>query len=171
MKKILFPLLLLFILTGCKEEPKEKLIDESILGKWKVEYSKTLRPADYNKETGEITTYEDTWAIEYFGDYEETKVRPQSGVFFESEIKINLMADNYVDVYLPVRGSYDTDTLRHFYYEIRDGYMLDKQGPDYNPSQIIKYQIKNDSLILESIEQPKTTPQGYTISKYSKITE
>lgn len=142
------------------------MIDEKILGKWKVEYSKTIKPAVYNETTGKVEYDEKEAKItEYDGNYTNDQTIPKSGMFSSDEIAIEIKNNNTINVSLagvikPKEISYkiEDETLKWI-----------STDPSYFFSANHKYYFEGKILIIERMPQDKINE--YTISRYSKITE
>lgn len=180
MRKLLPILLLAVLFISCSsdddnEDPNngnqngKDMIDEKIIGKWKVEYSKTIKPAVYNETTGKPEYNEDATIKEYKGNWGEPNVVPESAMFDNKDIEIEITKENNIIV-KPGGGNYKT-----ILYKIDKG-LLKWQTKSDNPYGVIKYSLDGNTLVMEIIKAESTsggvTHLGYyTISRYSKITE
>lgn len=172
MKQILALLIFAFTLIGCSDsdpktdpEPENSTIDTRLLGKWKVEYSKTIQPAIYNKETGKPEYLEDAAIYEYFGDYDGiANIIPTSGMLDKLEVDIEVKENNTLIV--SSVGKSDNIVL----YKIEDNY-LKWQGASSRTINVIKYYFEGNLLVMEyiEIETSGINADRYTISKYSEI--
>jgi len=178
MKKILALLLLAITLAACSgNDPKTdpdpepgSTIDNKLLGKWKVEYSKTIKPARYNPETGQIQYGKDPVTTEYFGDFDGyINTLPKTGMFDEKEVWIEILKDNKIKAYATDPSS-STNPIGTCSYKIENGY-LKGQNTTTNPIFLIKYYFEGKVLVMEyiGIEDPILLADRYVISKYSKI--
>ena len=146
------------------KDDNKGMIDEKILGKWKVEYSKTIKGARL-LEDGTLEIADNAVITEYLGDYEETKEAPKSGLFSNEEVIIDLNKDKSVLVYdawviKPKTITFDS---------IKDGLFI--KIYDYSTKTYkLKYWFDKDRLIIETIT-PELKEYYYTISEYNKIKE
>lgn len=93
MRKILYLLILTVLCISCSSDDENNrsygnengnnnpTIDENLIGKWKVEYSKTIKPAQFDEKTGKILYGENALITEYNGDFGELDIFPESGIF------------------------------------------------------------------------------------------
>ncbi len=125
MKKILYLLVLTALFVSCSSDDdtdpnngngnNNGMIDEKIIGKWKVEYSKTIKGARF-LEDGTLEIADNAVITEYEGDYTgHIEQTPKSGVFDYAEFKININKDNTI---LVSAAGKNTKTV---YYKIEDG--------------------------------------------------
>lgn len=148
-------------------ENNSGMIDKNILGKWKVEYSKTISPAQFDEKNSEVSYASNASIIEYFGNWGEPNVVPKSGLFDQKEIRIKIQNDNTIIVSI---GGGNPKTIS---YKIEDGY-LKWQPSTWNtskPTGVIKYRLESNKLIMELVKAEGVLLTYYTISRYSKITE
>lgn len=140
------------------------MIDEKILGKWKVEYSKTIYPAIYNQEIGKVEHKEDARITEYLGNYGEVGGSPNNGMFSSREIDIAIAKDNKV-----ISNAVMEDPRTITFDSIKDGLFI--KTYDYSTKTYkLKYWFDKERLIIETIT-PELEGYYYTISEYSKIKE
>lgn len=176
MKKILYLLVLTALFVSCSSDDdntdnnkKEEngMIDEKILGKWKVEYSKTIKGARF-LDDGTLEIAEGAIIIEYNGDYTgHIDQVPKSGIFDDAEFKIEIKDNN--TIVSSVAGANN----KAVYYKVENGLLIwvsNMSKPTSSLSQSHKYKIENNKLIIERIPT-KQNGYIYTISEYSKITE
>ena len=147
------------------DKDKKGMIDESILGKWKVEYSKTIKGARF-LEDGTLEIADGAIVTEYMGDYGKPDLKIESGMFDEAEIKIEVKDNNTILVF--PSGKID----KTIEYKIEDGLL---KRIDTSPGNTIiypqyKYRLSNGILIIERIPTSEHKWM-YSISEYSKITE
>lgn len=175
MRKLLPVLFLAVLFVSCSsdddnEDPNKgkETIDEKIIGKWKVEYSKTIKPAMYNESTGK-PEYDETEAIitEYDGKLTSDI---NSYIFNSSERAIEITKDNIIKTYWFNTNGGITDAKKNVSYKVEYNYLKWTSGTN-NPTAVVKYSIKDGKLIMELIRAEGMTLTYYTISEYSKITE
>lgn len=185
MRKILCLLMLTALFVSCSSDDDNTdpnngngnnngMIDEKIIGKWKVEYSKTIKPAVYNETTGKPEYNEDATIKEYEGNFGEPNIVPESSMFGDKDVWINIKNDNSIAAYhtgYPSTG-YTPKTVT---YKIENG-LLKWQTKAENPYGVIKYSLDGNILVMEIIKAENTSGGAthlgyYTISRYSKITE
>lgn len=199
MKKVLSILLILMVLfmASCSDDKNtpnsngkddEEQIDERLLGKWKVEYSKTITPAiyieneeDLNKRPNNqdlvigLNHPDDATVLEYFGNWGEPNVIPESGMFNRNEINIEITKNKNVVVSI---GGGSPKTIS--FNSINDGYLISggsMQNGVITPYTFYKYSFEGGGLIVELIRSENIDGsinpilKEYRISKYSKITE
>lgn len=138
------------------------MIDEKILGKWKVEYSKTIKPAGY--VDGKLTWNEDSKITEYEGNWGEINVVPESGVFDPKEIRIEIKEDKTIISSIGGGNPKTTACL-----SMKDGYITRQSNLSDDPMKY-KYYFEGNILIIEVLT-PYWINDTYIISKYSKIVE
>lgn len=140
MKKI-FPILLLAVLfLSCSDSKNDDLIpeppgtgfDARLVGKWRVTFAQYIWPAVYVENEEELEKFSKSvdyvtkigWNInsryvtEFFLGYSHEA--PKTGVFMNSEVMIDIKADNTFDVYI---GTFD-----HPVNVIKHAYTIDDQG-------------------------------------------
>lgn len=172
---LLFILLLSALFISCSSDDNndpnngnqngKDMIDEKIIGKWKVEYSKTIKPAQFDEAKGEVNYPENATMIEYNGDYTgHIDQTPKTGMFDYTEFKIEINNDNTI---LVSQAGKNNNTIS---YKIENSYLKWQTSKD-SPTGVIKYRLENGKLILELIKAEGTHLTYYTISKYSKTTE
>lgn len=178
MRKILSLLILPILFISCSSDDiipdpnngENSTIDEKILGKWKVEYSKKIEPAVYNETTGKVEYNEDAIITEYEGDWGKPGIIPESGMFDNNEIAIEIKNDNNIIV------SIGGGNPKPIGYKIENGY-LKRTSNIYKSTMNHKYSLKDGILTVELIGlelvDGELTPHldYYKISRYSKITE
>lgn len=173
-KSVLFLFCLIFgatmFFTACNgkddptpPEPPAPTIDEAILGKWKVEYCKMIRPA-YIDEEWNVTYRDDSRIVEYFGDFDQTGKEFGIGMFDAPEVWIEIRKDNKVRSYsTAVDFKYPQYTTID--YEVRDGFLYFFWG---GREQTLRYYFdKKGYLIVE--RRPALPIFDYYYSRYSKI--
>ncbi|MFT3994410.1 MAG: hypothetical protein QM660_08885 [Dysgonomonas sp.] len=177
MRKLLPILLLAVLFISCSsdddnEDPNngnqngKDMIDEKILGKWKVEYSKTIKPAIYNETTGKVEYDEKEAKITvYEGNFGEPNVVPICGLFDTNEYNIEIKSDNSITV---TRAN--NNPTKSISYKIEDNNLKWQSGVN-NPTGVVRYSLKNNLLTMELIKAEGAQLTYYTISEYSKITE
>lgn len=174
MKKLLAILMLLALFVSCSDDDTtdpnngngngKDMIDEKIIGKWKVEYSKTISPAAYNQQTGKVEHEEDARITEYLGNYGEIGLIISSGLFSSKEVDIEITKDKKV-----ISNSVMEDPKTITFDSIKDGLFL--KTIDYSTNIFkLKYRFDKEKLIIETIT-PEYNRYNYTISEYSKIKE
>lgn len=186
MRKLLCLLMLTALFVSCSSDddtdPNNEngnnngMIDEKILGKWKVEYSKTIKPARY-LEDGTLEIEENAVVTEYMGNYDGTEATtPKSGMFHPKEYLIDIKKDN--NIYISQIGN--TADNKDIAYKIENDLLITGGYWDginntgtYIPKQFHKYSLNNNTLTIEFIgaEEGFLYIPFYTISEYSKITE
>lgn len=176
MKKILYLLMITALFVSCSSDDdntdpnngngNKGMIDEKILGKWKVEYSKTIKPAIYNETTSKPEYNEDASVREYDGNFGEPDIVPGSGMFDINEYKIEIKSNNTI---ISTRANNNpTITVS---YQIEDGYLKWISTGNTPYTIFIKYKLDNNKLIMEMVKATGITLVEYRISEYSKITE
>lgn len=186
MRKLLPILFLAVLFISCSDDDNndpgngnqngKDMIDEKIIGKWKVEYSKTIKPAQYDEEKKDVIYPIDASIVEYNGDYDGNSNLPISGMFDNREYQINIKSDN--SIFMSLAGNSSNNKTES--YIIKEGYLLTggywtgiNNTGTYIPFKYHKYSISGNTLTIEFIgikENYQWTPY-YIISKYSKITE
>lgn len=178
MKKILHLLVLTALFVSCSSDDdtvpnngngnNNGIIDEKIIGKWKVEYSKTIKPAQFDEKTGKPVYNEDASIKEYDGNFGEPNIVPESSMFGDKDVWINIKNDNAIAAY---HTSYPSIgyTPKEVSYKIEDGY-LKQIFKDTSETLKYKYYFEDDKLVVELMPH-QLNYNIYTISKYSKITE
>lgn len=175
MKKLLAIFMLLALFVSCSDDDTtdpnngngngKDMIDEKIIGKWKVEYSKTISPAIYNQQTGKVEHKEDARITEYLGNYEEIKEAPKSGLLSTEEVLIEFNKDKSVLVY----DAWVVKPKQLSFTSINNGLITKKE--DYtDKTHKLKYRFDKEKLIIETIT-PEYNRYNYTISEYSRIKE
>lgn len=151
---------------------KNSTIDERILGKWKVEYSKSIKPAAYNETTGKPDYNEKKADItEYFGNFGEPNIVPQSGMFDSNEYKIEINKNNTI-----ISTRANNIPTKTIYYKIENGnlYWVNKPLKPNEGGNVFsyehKYKFENGKLTIERMPTSSNFYE-YAISEYSKITE
>lgn len=141
------------------------MIDEKIIGKWKVEYSKTIKPAIYNETSGKPEYNENESVItEYKGNFDGTEATiPKSGIFDKSENSIEFR-DNK-NIIINIAGIIKEKSIT---YNVEDNYLKWQVGAN-NPTAVVKYKLKDNRLIMELIKAEGMKLNYYTISEYSRI--
>lgn len=173
MKKLLPILLLAVLFISCSSDDDndpnngnqngKNMIDEKILGKWKVEYSKTIKPAKFDEKTGKVSYEENALIREYLGNWGEPNIEPESGMFDSKEIRLEIKKDN--TIIISIGGGNPKTVL----YKIEDGY-LKQTFKDTSETLKYKYYFEDGKLVMELIPH-QLNYNIYTISKYSKIIE
>ena len=171
MRKLLPILLLAILFISCSSDDDEQTgdngdpitIDEAILGKWKVEYSKTVVPALFDEETGEVTYENNAIIREYFGNWGEPNIVPESGMFDVKEIRIEVKNDNTIIVSI---GGNNPKTIT---YKVEDGYLKQIHKNSTLTTDRLYY-FEGDELVIEEMPNYYNF-KYYTISRYSKIAE
>lgn len=173
MRKLLPILLLTVLFMSCSSDDDndpnngyqngKDMIDEKILGKWKVEYSKTIKGARF-LDDGSLEIADNATVTEYDGKYTgHVDQTPKSGIFNESEFKIDIKNDNSILVSIAGKNN---GTIS---YKIDNGLLVSiASTPNLNHSH--KYRLENGKLTIERIPTSYNNYM-YTISEYSKITE
>lgn len=172
MRKLLPILLLAVLFISCSSDDDDpnngtqngkNMIDEKILGKWKVEYSKTIMPAQFDEKTGKVAYEENALIREYLENLEKPHVKPESGMFDPKEIRLEIKKDN------TIIASIAGGNPKTVSYKIEDGY-LKQTFKDTSETLKYKYYFEDGKLVMELIPHHLNF-NIYTISKYSKITE
>jgi len=174
MRKLLPILLLAVLFISCSSDDDndpnngnqngKDMIDEKIVGKWKVEYSKTIKPAQFDEKTGKVSYEENALIREYLGNWgTEPNIEVESSMFNNKDVEINIQNDNVISV-KPGGGNHKSIT-----YKIEDGY-LKQTFKDTSETLKYKYYFEDGKLVMELIPH-QLNYNIYTISKYSKITE
>lgn len=177
MRKLLPILLLAVLFISCSsddanEDPNngnqngKDMIDEKLIGKWKVEYSKTIKGARF-LDDGTLEIAEGAVITEYMGNFGEPNIIPNSGMFDTNEYQIEIKSDNTI-----ISTRANNNPTRTIYYKVEDGLLkwVESLKSTSNQSQDHKYKIDNGKLIIERIPTTRNS-YTYTISEYSKITE
>ena len=171
MRKVIFSLLLFFLVTSCEEKVPPPTTDPALYGKWWVDYSKQESYGKFS-EDGVFIASSISHTIEYFGDYDSVYAhRSEAGLFQPNEYQIEFNEKNELLVY---NASYDRIHVFTTYYEIReDGYMYwkyDKSYPEENFGLKIHYEVEGgNKLTLEIINHMNNAYRHHTISKYHKM--
>lgn len=173
MKGISYLLILLALFISCSSDndnevpnngnPNGKdIVDQKIVGKWKVEYSKSIKPAGY--VDGKLTWNENSKITEYEGNWGEINVVPESGMFDTKEIRIEIKEDKTIISSIGGGNPKTTTCL-----SMKDGYITRQSNLSDDPMKY-KYYFEGNILIIEVLT-PYWINDTYIISKYSKITE
>lgn len=195
MRKILYLLMLTALFVSCSSDDdtdpnngngnNNGMIDEKIIGKWKVEYSKTIKPAVYIlnetdlKEKKELypnldlkigLNYPDNATLREYDGALTSEIK--SYMFSDSERAIEITNDNLLKIYWFNTSGGLVDAKKDGTYKIEEVFLKYQTAKD-NPMAIIKYQLENGILTMELINVEKSISpfQEYRISKYSKISE
>lgn len=170
MKKLFSILLLTLLFISCSSDDDndpddgskngKDIVDQKIVGKWKVEYSKSIKPAGY--VDGKLTWDEDSKITEYEGNWGEINVVPKSGMFDTKEIRIEIKED--ITIISSIGGGNPKTTVC---LNIKDGYITRQSNLSNDPMKY-KYYFEGDILIIEVLT-PYWISDTYIISKYSKI--
>lgn len=194
MNKILYVLMLLALLVSCSSDNDDidpnsnsnngngnnnGMIDEKILGKWKVEYSKNIYTFFPNAPVSADKYYK---IFEYDGSYDGTENSiPQAGFFIRKEISIEFTKEGDLIINHINNQSYDSvkeESTTTTYKVSNDSIQLTGNYP-----LKAKYHINgNNELIIENSysilkDDPQynseflTEKEGVVFSKYSKIKE
>lgn len=164
MRKLLPILFLAVLFISCSDDDnggnddENKTIDKRILGRWKVEYSIYATSAIYNEETKEFTIGQYAKVFEYFGNFGEPDIVPQTGLFDMKEYQIEIKDDNTIYVHRV------ENTNTSVIYRVEDGYIK------WN-GNTLRYSIDNNELIIELLKIGDKYASSYSKSIYSKITE
>ena len=176
MRKLLPILLLAVLFISCSSDDDndpnngnqngKDMIDEKIVGKWKVEYSKTIKGARL-LDDGTLEIADNAVTTEYIGNFGEPNVIPNSGMFDTNEYKIEIKSDNTI-----ISTRANNNPTRTIYYKIEDGLLkwVESLKSTSIQSQDHKYKLENGKLTIERIPTMRNS-YTYTISEYSKITE
>lgn len=143
------------------------MIDEKIIGKWKVEYSKTIKGARF-LDDGTLEIADNAVTVEYYGNFGEPDIVPKSGLFDVNEYQIEIKKDNSI-----ISTRANNNPTKIIYYKIEDGLLKWVDAPVKSTSNLVaehKYRIENNKLIIERIPTQKNN-YYYTLSEYSKIEE
>lgn len=146
------------------------MIDKNILGKWKVEYSKTIKGARY-LEDGTLEIADNAVITEYDGDIASSI---NSYIFRDWERVVEFTKDNKLLVYdIGDKGVFvdrDNSAAKYSVYEIKDNTIewSNSRGQITIIPRI--YSLKNGELTIEVKPSP-LTEYIYITSKYSMITE
>jgi len=178
MRKTFYLLMLTALFVSCSSDDdyekytgpyddgnNNSMIDEKILGKWKVEYSKTIKPARYNETIGKPEYGKDAKIKEYYGNIGEPDISPLSGLFYHNEFQIEIKKDNSIISHRSV------DNPKIINYEIEDGYLKWINKVDNSATVFIKYKLDGNKLTMETIRRIGFELDEYRISEYSRITE
>lgn len=188
MKKILSLLMLVALFVSCSSDDDNdpgnngnNMIDEKIIGKWKVEYSKTINPAVYIETQEELKKLqetslvelklglnypEDAKVIEYDGNFGEPNIIPNSGMFDMNEYQIEIKKNNSI-----ISHRANNNPTTSIFYKVEDGYIKWINTGDSPSTIFIKYKLDNNKLTMEMIKSTGITLMEYRISEYSRITE
>lgn len=150
------------------KENNKGMIDEKILGKWKVEHSKTIKGARF-LEDGTLEIAENAIITEYLGNWGEVDVVPKSSMFGDADVWVEIKKDLTIDAYhtSPTSSGFKPKTTT--FDSIKDGLFIKIYGyPD--KTHKLKYWFDKERLIIETIT-PELKGYYYTISEYSKIKE
>lgn len=162
MKQILSLFILLILFTSCSDNDTIELtnngIDSSILGKWKVQYSKTIKGAKF-LENGNLEISDGALFSEYNGDYEENLLAVKSGMFDDKEVRISINQEGKIYTYME-----SLNEPKDVAYKIRNGYLVCYDILQY------RYLLKGGKLMIERIPI-KENSWTYTVSIYKKILE
>ena len=164
MKKLLFlSFALLSVFVSCHNEtplvvPNET-IDEAILGKWRVEFSETIRGVRMRaNETLEILPGLPHDTITFFGE-PDTEIT--SFMFGRDENIIEIRNDNQIKLFrLNDRGGV-TISREQVWYTTRNDTLFRQVGNVERPHL---YHLQNDTLTIRRI--PIEPEWAYTISRY-----
>ena len=171
MRKVIFSLLLFFLVTSCEEKVPPPTTDPALYGKWWVDYSRREDRVEFS-EDGVYVPGDIYKVTEYFGDYDSVYAhRSEAGLFRTNEYQIEINEKHELIVF---NSEYDRIHTYTTYYEIReDGYMywkFDKSYPEYEFGLKIRYEIKGgNKLTLEIINHLDNGRRHYAISKYHKM--
>lgn len=181
MRKLLPILLLAVLFISCSsdddnEDPNngnqngKDMIDEKILGKWKVEYSKTIKGARF-LDDGTLEIAEGAVITEYDGDITSAI---SSYIFRDWERIIEFTNNNVLSVYdigdKGVLVNKDNSAAKYSAYRTKDNIIEWENSRGQLTIIPREYSLKNGELIIE-IKPTTLTGYTYVISKYSKITE
>lgn len=198
MKKLLAIFMLLALFISCSDDDNtdpdngngngKDMIDEKIIGKWKVEYSKMIyefNPPNPNSNLN-CTYYK---IFEYNGDYDGTReTMPQAGLFDRSEIRLEFdkegnMKLTYVAYKDPHFGITEERTGTVKYKTRNDSVFISSESGAVLPLPSTKYSFnEKGELVLgitskipdhiwECTAEYLPQKENYLYSKYSKITE
>ena len=171
MRKVIFSLLLFFLVTSCEEKVPPPTTDPALYGKWWVDYSKMESYGEFT-EDGVFIASSISHTTEYFGDYDSVIThKPKAGLFEANEYRIEINEKNELMVY---NVEYMGTKIYTTYYEIReDGYMYwkyKKSYPEENFGLKIRYEVEGgNKLTLEIINHLDGQERHYAISKYHKM--
>lgn len=191
MKRLVTLLMLLalpILYTSCsdKDDPdpeKENTIDERLIGKWKVEYSKTITPAVYVIDEADlkvkqekypsldlkigVNPYGEVSVSEYFGNYGEPDVVPRSSMFGNSDVWIDIKKSFTIDAYHTDPNEQGYKPKVFSFIKMNEGIILNGKGPSLKiPTW--KYYFEKDLLVIELIT-PDLAMNQYIVSKYSRL--
>lgn len=179
MRKLLPILLLAVLFISCSSDDDDpnngnkngkNMIDEKILGKWKVEYSKTIKGARL-LEDGTLEIAEGAVITEYDGDITSAV---SSYIFRGWERIIEFTNNNVLFVYdigdKGVLVNKDNSAAKYSAYKIKDNIIEWENSRGQLTIIPREYSLKNGELIIE-IKPTTLSGYIYVISKYSKITE
>lgn len=173
MKKILYLLMLTALFVSCSSDDNNTdqdngnkgMIDEKILGKWKVEYSKTIKGVRF-LDDGTIEIADNAVITEYNGNYTGyINQTPKSGLFDVAEFKIEIENNNSIIVSSAGKNKITIS------YKVEDGYLKWIKAGDRPYTIFIKYRLDNKKLTMEMVKATGITLVEYRISEYSRITE
>lgn len=180
MRKLLPILLLAVLFISCSSDDENNrsngngnnnpTIDENLIGKWKVEYSKTIKGAML-LDDGTLKIAENAVITEYDG---KITSKISSYIFSDWERFIEFTNNNELNVYdIGNNGVLVNRDMRSKPYS---AYKINGNIIEWMTSQgqliIIprEYSLKNGELIIE-LKPTIRTSYIYVLSKYSKLTE
>lgn len=177
MRKLLHILMLSALFVSCSSDENRiiddggnSMIDEKIIGKWKVEYSKTIKGAKLSDD-GVIEVADNAIITEYDG---KTSSEIKSYIFRDWERVIEFTDSNKLYVYdIGENGSLlnkDNSAYKYSVYKVK-GNVIEWENSRGQIGIIPReYSLKDNELIIQ-IKPTILTGYIYVISKYSKITE
>lgn len=197
MKNVLF-LLISLLLASCSSDDEQKSLSNQIIGKWQVEYSKTIIPAsiiDSEDEFDELKVYypnfdfklglnvfsKEPMIFEYIRDENNPEKVPETGMFDRTQGDITIEFKNdYNRILIETLSLIDDEVVKQCedkYYKQEEGLLLVESNYDLYAVVYdeLKYTIRNDTLTIETYKTKFLDGRryygalGYCISKYSRM--